>query len=106
MMNKVTRKKEKEIILIDQMISLYEKGNQKDLTELKHYSHERINKCPRITEKTFCSACHIHCYDKHHRQLIKTVMKYSGKRMLFIHPLTTFHHGFVTIKQILRSKLK
>ena len=58
----MTTDKEKELLTI--MISRYEKGHQQDLSELKEYAFKRIDCCPLKEEKTFCSSCPIHCYQK------------------------------------------
>ena len=47
----MTTDKEKELLTI--MISIYEKGHQQDLSELKEYAFKRIDCCPRKEEKTF-----------------------------------------------------
>lgn len=97
----MTTEKEKELLTI--MISIYEKGHQQDLSELKEYAFKRIDCCPRKEKKTFCSSCPIHCYQKKYRNQIKEVMKYSGKRMLFKHPLITIKHLINTIKYAIKG---
>ena len=97
----MTTDKEKE--LLTRMISIYEKGHQQDLSELKEYAFKRIDCCPRKEEKTFCSSCPIHCYQKKYRDQIKEVMKYSGKRMLFKHPFITIKHLINTIKYAIKG---
>jgi hypothetical protein len=37
--------------------------------------------CP-LDPKPACKDCHIHCYTKEYRQQIRTIMAYSGKRMI------------------------
>ena len=81
----MTIDQEKELISI--MIKIYEDGNKVDLSDLKNYAFKRIEFCPRKEEKTFCSSCPIHCYQKTYRQQIREVMKYSGKRIIFKHPM-------------------
>lgn len=97
----MTVDQEKE--LIEVMIKIYEDGNHVDLSELKNYSFRRIENCPRKKEKTFCSSCPIHCYQKIYRHKIREVMKYSGKRILFKHPLLTIKHLINTLKYKLKS---
>lgn len=58
----MTIDQEKELISI--MIKIYEDGNKVDLSDLKNYAFKRIEFCPRKEEKTFCSSCPIHCYQK------------------------------------------
>jgi len=98
--SKATKKnKEKEVLKL--MISLYCRGNHnsnddlcESCTELLKYSHERSDKCPFIDKKTFCSSCKVHCYNEEMRSRIRKVMRYSGPRMLFHHPLLLLKHMF------------
>ena len=46
-----------------------------------------------MKEKTFCSQCRIHCYEKTMQKQIKQVMRYSGPRMIFYHPLLALRHA-------------
>lgn len=63
-----------------------------DETEITSYAIKRIQHCPVMKDKTFCSKCTIHCYDAIHRQQIKTIMRYSGPRMMFYHPILAIKH--------------
>lgn len=92
---------EKELLAL--MISIYEKDHHQDLSKLKEYAFKRIDCCPRKEEKTFCSSCPIHCYQKIYREQIKEVMKYSGKRMLFKQPIITIKHLINTIKYAIKN---
>ena len=91
----MTIDQEKELISI--MIKIYEDGNKVDLSDLKNYAFKRIEFCPRKEEKTFCSSCPIH------RQQIREVMKYSGKRIIFKHPIIAFKHVINTLKYKIMS---
>lgn len=93
--------KEKELLAI--MIKIYEDGHHVDLTELKKYAFKRIDHCPRKEEKTFCSSCPIHCYQKIYRQQIREVMKYSGKRIIFKHPIIAIKHMLNTLQVKFKS---
>lgn len=42
--------------------------------------------------KTFCSNCKVHCYRPEMREKIRVVMRYSGPRMLFCHPILALRH--------------
>lgn len=90
----IERKKQKEKDIIAFMIHLYCKHHQ-DINEkqLIQYTFERIEKCPRIETKTFCSQCPIHCYQKNKQEEIKKVMRYSGVRMIFYHPILVLRHA-------------
>lgn len=91
-------KEEKEVQVIEKMISIYCKGNHRhktlceDCSDLLEYATKRIYACPRKETKTFCSACEIHCYQKERRKKIKEVMRYAGPRMIFHHPVLAIMH--------------
>ena len=89
--------------IIEEMIRLYCKkkhGTQKFLCsecgELLSYALNKIDKCPFIKEKTFCSACKVHCYGQEMRKKIKTVMRFSGPRIFLYHPLLVIKHILVS----------
>ncbi|MDD5712120.1 MAG: nitrous oxide-stimulated promoter family protein [Smithellaceae bacterium] len=63
-----------------------------DCRELLDYASERIGRCTFGAAKPACSLCEIHCYKKEMRLKIKEVMRFSGPRMLYRHPLLAFHH--------------
>lgn len=60
--------------------------------ELLEYSRERLDKCPFGEGKTICTKCPVHCYRQEMRQKIRTVMRYSGPRMLYKHPVIAIQH--------------
>jgi len=63
-----------------------------DCEAIAAYADIRIAKCPRMAAKTFCSVCPIHCYAKPQRELILAIMRYSGPRMLWHHPIMAIRH--------------
>ncbi len=94
-----------EIKFIPIMIRMYCKGKHKtkkglckDCEELKDYALLRLNKCPFKKNKKFCSFCKIHCYKEDMKVKIKEVMKYSGPRMIFSHPIFSIKHIIQLIK--------
>lgn len=97
-MDSLNRKREDEKEIVDLMIKIYCNKNHhsKNLCEeckgLSDYTHIRITRCPYMEEKTFCSSCKTHCYDKYHKEKIKEVMRYSGPRMLIYHPILAIKH--------------
>lgn len=103
---------EKEAYIVDEMIALYCKKNHKaanpdlcpDCAELIEYCHYRLSLCPFGEKKTFCSNCRIHCYDKKHRGRIRAVMRFSGPRMLFHHPVLAVEHVLETKREKRRIK--
>lgn len=100
-----------EIKTMRKMILIYCKGNhpndgtrgKKDLCEhcedLFNYTLERIEGCPIKESKTFCSTCQVHCYKPDRREEIRTVMRYSGPRMIFHDPIMAIRHLRDTQKQ-------
>ncbi|MEG0276949.1 MAG: nitrous oxide-stimulated promoter family protein [Coprobacillus sp.] len=92
----IEKKRQREVDIVTFMIHLYYKKHQ-DLNHeyqgLLNYAVKRIEKCPMMEKKTFCSQCPIHCYDKKMQEKIKKVMKYSGPRMMLFHPLLTIKHA-------------
>ena len=96
-------KREREKAMVSDMIRVYCKGNHaaydkknkclcKECQALDDYARMRSDKCPFMETKTFCSNCKVHCYKPEMRQRIKEVMRYSGPRMLFVHPVACIRH--------------
>lgn len=105
-MDKLHKKIKREQKVISQMISLYCKYNHhskdklcSECQELTDYAIIRIQSCPFMQSKTFCSSCKVHCYKRQMREKIKLVMRFSGPRMIIYHPILTISHLIETIKQ-------
>lgn len=89
------RKKEKQVVAT--MIEIYCRHHHgtalcSKCSSLLEYAHSRIDHCPMMEKKTFCSQCKIHCYAPVQREKIRSVMRYSGPRMLFYHPVLAISH--------------
>ena len=102
----VLTKREREKKIVSQMIALYCKkkhGEKKELCveceELMQYAKLRSDKCPFMETKTFCSNCKVHCYKPDMREKIREVMRYSGPRMIFTHPITAVRHVIESKKE-------
>lgn len=52
-----------------------------DCAALLEHGMKKRALCP-LDPKPACKDCHIHCYTKEYRQQIRTIMAYSGKRMI------------------------
>lgn len=93
---KTKREREKETVSL--MIRLYcrRKHHRKslcpDCAALDAYARGRSDKCPFMETKTFCSNCRVHCYRGDYREKIRSVMRFSGPRMLFYHPVMAVRH--------------
>ena len=94
----VTSKREREKEIVSFMIGVYcrrKHGGKKlcpECAALDAYARLRSEKCPFMETKTFCSNCKVHCYKKEMREKIREVMRFSGPRMIFHHPILVCRH--------------
>ncbi|MBF7097364.1 nitrous oxide-stimulated promoter family protein [Alkalibacter mobilis] len=101
-MNLKSRIEREEETLIS-MIDMYCKKNHKtkvmclECNDLSGYAVERLHKCIKGKSKPICGKCEIHCYKPEMREKIKKVMRDSGPRMIFYHPLLAIMHLFDTM---------
>ena len=108
------KKREKEKQVVSLMIRLFcrEKHGTKnglcpECAALAQYACERSDKCPFMENKTFCSNCQVHCYKPEMREKIREVMRFSGPRMIFYHPVLALRHVLETKQEAIRlSKSK
>ncbi len=98
------RQREKETV--SQMIHLYckkqhgtKQGLCPECAALEEYAQLRSDKCPFMETKTFCSNCKVHCYKPEMREKIRAVMRFSGPRMLFVHPVMAIRHVIESKKE-------
>lgn len=91
------RRREKKIV--DDMIRIYCRGHRhgkeipcSQCRRLMEYAEERVNRCPFMETKSFCSSCEVHCYQPEMREQIHQVMRYAGPRILFRHPVQAISH--------------
>ena len=97
---------DRENRVIEIMIAMYcrKKHNSKDKElceecgKLFEYAKLRLSKCPFGDKKPFCSKCEIRCYNDKMRAQIKKVMRFSGPKMIFKHPILAFWHLFSMFK--------
>ena len=69
-------------------------------TQMHDYAMERIDKCPFCLAKPACANCPIHCYKRDMRDRVKTVMRYSGPRMLGRHPVLALLHKLDGLRKV------
>lgn len=102
------KRRKREEKTVSQMIALYCAGNHADApktstavcdepvcaqcAELDAYAALRTQRCRKMDVKTSCDACENHCYKPQMREKIRTVMRYSGPRMLGKHPIAAIRH--------------
>ena len=97
------KKRADEKLLVSEMIALYCRRQHKT-PKGTLYALMRIDKCPFMETKTFCSACRVHCYQPAMREKIRTVMRWAGPRMLPVHPVLSIRHVAVTIRSKREAK--
>lgn len=101
----VAVKREREKVIVSRMIALYCRKNHggktlcPDCAALDAYARQRSDKCPFMEAKTFCSNCRVHCYQPEMREKIRAVMRFSGPRMLFHHPIPAIRHMIESHKE-------
>ena len=98
------KKIQREKQVVSAMIEIYCKGKHKSApkdqagglceqcAQLKEYALLRLDRCKFGENKGNCGDCTIHCYKKDKREEIQRVMRYSGPRMIFYHPVMAFEH--------------
>ena len=109
-MSNLDSKRAREKAVVNEMIALYCRHNHHtpkgqlcdDCAALSRYACERVDRCPFMETKTFCSNCKVHCYRPEMRERIRAVMVFSGPRMIFHHPLVTVRHMIENKKETRR----
>ena len=98
---------DKERKTIRTMIRMYCKNNHlpknefcEDCLQLFEYASRRLKYCQFGDKKPTCEKCPIHCYTPEMRDKIRKVMRYSGPRMIYTHPIMGFRHLFKKLKKI------
>ena len=103
---KIESKREREKRTVSLMIRIYckkkhgtKKGVCPECEALDAYARMRSDKCPFVETKTFCSNCKVHCYKADMREKIRAVMRFSGPRMIFSHPIMAIRHVIESKKE-------
>lgn len=108
-------RREREWIIIYEMIRMFCLENHttsetlcKECNELYIYAVNRLKSCVFGDNKPVCKNCPVHCYSAKRRELIRSVMQYSGPRMLVHRPLFAITHVVdnITASKPKRSELK
>ena len=99
MIRKSRIQKEKEVVTT--MVRLYcekKEGNKElcqECKDLLDYAYARLDHCKFGEKKSSCKKCPIHCYKPSMREKMREVMRFSGQRILFYHPLEAIRHLFI-----------
>lgn len=103
----------REYSTIMAMVAIYCESNHdhsddlcRECHRLLDYAEGKIEICPFGTSKPQCTKCEIHCYSSTVREDVKTVMRFSGPRMLWNHPLKTILHYMDAFRDGSRDKAR
>ena len=84
---------------IESMIDIFCRGHHEPVSgicpecdELLNYAYSRLDKCPFSEDKPTCAKCTVHCYIPVMRGKAKAVMRYSGPKMIYSHPVLALQH--------------
>lgn len=84
--------------IVTAMIKIYCKGNHgteelcDECLELAEYAELRVKNCKFGDKKPVCGKCTVHCYKQEMREKIREVMRYSGPKMVYKHPVMLLKH--------------
>jgi hypothetical protein len=97
-MSSRTPRLERENRTVSLMIAFYCRHRHRNRSlcpgcrELLEYARVRLEKCPFQEGKTTCARCPVHCYRPEMRARIREVMRFSGPRMIYRHPVLAVRH--------------
>jgi len=91
---------ERELKTITAMVQIYCRDHHlpsqedicADCSEFLQYAEKRLSRCPFQARKPTCGKCPIHCYQKQMQDRARQIMRYSGPKMLWTHPILAFYH--------------
>lgn len=63
-----------------------------DCRKLRAYAARRLEACRFGETKPACADCPVHCYKPDMRAAVREVMRWSGPRMLWHHPILAIAH--------------
>ena len=72
----------------------------KSCLTLETYALNKLEKCPYGNNKPNCSKCPVHCYSEDMQKKIQVVMRYSGPRMIYQHPLLSAFYIFNNTRKV------
>ncbi|WP_064603906.1 nitrous oxide-stimulated promoter family protein [Photobacterium sp. J15] len=87
-----------EFRTIEAMVKIYCKNHHKtpalceQCKDFLEYAFTRLDRCPYGEAKPTCRLCPIHCYKTDYREISRKIMRYSGPKMLFKHPILAVRH--------------
>ncbi|HHJ10007.1 MAG TPA: nitrous oxide-stimulated promoter family protein [Bacteroidetes bacterium] len=95
-------REEREIRTLKTMIRMYCKAKHHpegylcdSCAEVLSYAAMKYHRCMFGKNKPVCSVCPVHCYNHVMRKRIREIMRFSGPRMIFNHPVMAIEHLLV-----------
>jgi hypothetical protein len=83
---------------VETMVRMYCRGHHRkagpcdECGELLEYALGRLDHCRFGDSKPACKNCPVHCYAPGMRVRMRDVMKYSGPRLMLVHPRMALRH--------------
>jgi len=104
---------EREKKTVEAMIRIYCKKKHGSELErcischaLYEYACTKIENCNFIPDKPVCAKCRVHCYRRDMRNKIKEVMRFSGPKMIWWHPILLLQHIWDSKKSEMAKRSK
>jgi hypothetical protein len=92
-------RREREKIIVLEMIRMYCEGNHScdnelctECQALTIYAEKRLKFCRFGETKPVCKECPVHCYSPERRNQMRLIMQYSGPRMMMRKPVFALSH--------------
>lgn len=86
-----------ELRTIEVMTELYCQDHHNENTcehcrQFVAYAEQKLDRCVYGQNKPACKHCPIHCYKPEQKHQAQQIMRYSGPKMLFKHPILAIKH--------------
>ena len=94
-MNERRRREQKTLDAMIGMYCAHHHGGQAMCAEcaaLSRYAQRRLARCVFGEDKPTCANCTVHCYKAEMRAKVRSVMRWSGPRMILRHPWLALLH--------------
>jgi hypothetical protein len=93
-----------ELKTITIMVTLYCRAHHakalcNDCQALIDHAQQKLDRCVFGQQKPACKKCTVHCYKPNFKQQAKVVMKETGMKMLYLHPVLALKHLLKGLKK-------
>ncbi len=104
------KRKEREILTVKTMIAMYCRAHHhpegemcEECAAVFSYATMKYLHCLFGEDKPVCTVCPVHCYRPKMREKIRRIMRYSGPRMIFRHPVMALDH--LILQQLSKKRM-